>query len=66
MNDIGESIKSYGNKERKVELIIEAWKVLKDPESRKVYDNELKGNTLNFNFFFVRLIIINWTNEIVI
>jgi DnaJ-class molecular chaperone len=48
MNNFNENIKNDNNEERKVEFIIEAWKVLKDPELRKVYDDELKGNSLYF------------------
>jgi len=44
MKNVNENIKNNDNKERKAEFIIEAWKVLKDPESRKIYDDELKGN----------------------
>jgi DnaJ-class molecular chaperone len=45
VNNIDKNIKSDDNKDRKIEHIIEAWKIIKDPESRKIYDNELKGNT---------------------
>lgn len=47
MNNDDENIKNNYNKENKVESIIKAWKVLRDPELKKVYDDELKGNSLN-------------------
>ncbi|CAG8553908.1 11389_t:CDS:2 [Funneliformis caledonium] len=45
MKKIEENINNNEN-DRKVELIIKAWQVLKDPESRKVYDDELKATRL--------------------
>ncbi|RIA88216.1 hypothetical protein C1645_775532 [Glomus cerebriforme] len=46
MNNVDECVKSNDNKESKVEFIIEAWKVLKDPESRKIYDDKLTAMRL--------------------
>ncbi|KAF0461273.1 DNAJ heat shock N-terminal domain-containing protein [Gigaspora margarita] len=40
------------NKTEKVNQIIEAWKILKDPELRKVYDKELKATKLRHDGLF--------------
>ncbi|CAG8682555.1 28360_t:CDS:2 [Gigaspora margarita] len=40
------------NKNEKVNQIIEAWKILKDPELRKVYDKELKATKLRHDGLF--------------
>ncbi|CAI2173345.1 15467_t:CDS:2 [Funneliformis geosporum] len=47
MKKIEENIKNNDDNERKIELIIKAWQILKDPELRKVYDEELKAIRLN-------------------
>ncbi|CAG8815952.1 2898_t:CDS:2, partial [Cetraspora pellucida] len=36
----------------KINQIIEAWKILKDPELRKIYDNELKATKLKHDGLF--------------
>ncbi|CAG8744377.1 25743_t:CDS:2 [Dentiscutata erythropus] len=40
------------NKSEKVNQIIEAWNILKDPELRKVYDKELKATKLRHDGLF--------------
>ncbi|CAG8747180.1 18786_t:CDS:2 [Gigaspora rosea] len=40
------------NKSEKINQIIEAWKILKDPELRKVYDKELKATKLRQDGLF--------------
>ncbi|RGB34052.1 hypothetical protein C1646_668840 [Rhizophagus diaphanus] len=51
MNNDDENIKNNYNKEHKVESIIKAWKVLRDPESKKVYDDELKAMRLKHEIY---------------
>ncbi|CAB4427591.1 unnamed protein product [Rhizophagus irregularis] len=51
MNNDDENIKNNYNKEHKVESIIKAWKVLRDPELKKVYDDELKAMRLKHEIY---------------